>query len=476
MINRLNYISVIIMSTLFILIYSVSTGVFQRYVYSYDSAIFMYLGRSLLNGYIPYVDTFEIKGPMIWGVEALGHLIYNGRYGIHILEIINFNFISLLAYKSARLYLDEKKSFLAVIVCIVFWGVCIEGGNTIEEFSSLYAFFALYITLKLSSGKVIHKRLCYMLTGVCAAIAFFFRVTDCVIIGASIKNKVIRDKQNTKNIMKKLSYIVVGAVMIFMPVMIYFAVNNALMPLIDGMILSSLKYSGENKEYRQILFAGVLLFPTYGSLIAIKRKNSDMGLLLIIMTVMIILLYGVIGITYRHYLTLTIPCFLLSYIYMVDNIKYIKESKIKLTILMICIAANLPFVYVTAGRGVSNVFEIANFGTMGKQDGELFADDIAHYIGKNKDSVYTYSLTNTEIPYLAGTMSKSKYFCSQIQWSRDASFMDEIYNDFVDCADDWVITMVDNNEYGDIRIKRVLDEKYELIYEKYGYLLYKKIQ
>ena len=55
-----------------------------------DSGVFQYIGRKILEGYMPYRDIFDHKGPLLYLINALG-LQLMGRNGIRLMDWIIFS-------------------------------------------------------------------------------------------------------------------------------------------------------------------------------------------------------------------------------------------------------------------------------------------------------------------------------------------------------------------------------------------------
>ena len=60
------YFLLCITATSFILLFSKSTSPIYPNKYGYDAAIFMYVGKAMKYGYIPYKDLYDIKGPILF--------------------------------------------------------------------------------------------------------------------------------------------------------------------------------------------------------------------------------------------------------------------------------------------------------------------------------------------------------------------------------------------------------------------------
>ena len=56
--------------------------------WGYDSAMFQTIGKYWVEGYLPYVDLYDHKGPMIFFINALGYGL-GGRNGVYIIQVLS---------------------------------------------------------------------------------------------------------------------------------------------------------------------------------------------------------------------------------------------------------------------------------------------------------------------------------------------------------------------------------------------------
>ena len=55
-----------------------------------DSSVFLYIGREMLHGSVPYRDLFDHKGVVLYFIEYLGYLIgFGNKIGVWIIELLN---------------------------------------------------------------------------------------------------------------------------------------------------------------------------------------------------------------------------------------------------------------------------------------------------------------------------------------------------------------------------------------------------
>ncbi len=91
-----------------------------------DVNAFFTVGKSMMNGIIPYKDIFEQKGPLVYFIYGIAYLINNTSYiGVFIIEIITMTITLIFANKCIKLFLDKKWGF--IILPIFTMLICTSG-------------------------------------------------------------------------------------------------------------------------------------------------------------------------------------------------------------------------------------------------------------------------------------------------------------------------------------------------------------
>lgn len=119
-----------------------------------DSSVFKYVAHVMLSGGMPYKDSFDHKGPLIYLIDALGLLI-DRDWGIWCLELVSLFIIFYFTFRTARLL---GASRIAACAAAAAGGLilhyCLNGGNRVEEYATVFTTVSLYIFLKyFISGK-----------------------------------------------------------------------------------------------------------------------------------------------------------------------------------------------------------------------------------------------------------------------------------------------------------------------------------
>lgn len=140
-----------------------------------DSSVFNYVARLILRGGMPYRDTFDHKGPLIYLIDALG-LIINRQVGIWIIEFC-FSLVTVLfAFKTARvLGCGHISSCVAVAVNVLTISYFFAGGNLVEEYACAFLMTSLYLFCKYFKTKEI-KTIELVICGVSFAAVCLLRI------------------------------------------------------------------------------------------------------------------------------------------------------------------------------------------------------------------------------------------------------------------------------------------------------------
>lgn len=116
-----------------------------------DANAFFTVGKSMMNGVVPYRDLFEQKGLLLYLIYGIGYLLSNNTfYGVFILEIISFTIFLYYSHKIFSMYLDEKYSFilLPILSFIITTSYSFAQGGSCEEFCLPFFGISLYYFIK----------------------------------------------------------------------------------------------------------------------------------------------------------------------------------------------------------------------------------------------------------------------------------------------------------------------------------------
>ena len=243
--------AVFLVSFLFLLVFSLWTSPFYKNWYGCDASFFTMAGRAILNGYVPYRDFFDLKGPYFFFIEALGQLIVKGRTGAFVMQVLALFATLIIMIKTCRLFLSCKKTAVIVSLFLFFHASTLWGGNTLEEFMLPLNLLAIYLTVKDIKGNARIRPLTAMITGGCFGVILFAKVTVAApIIGLVIA--IIIYFIRSKRIFELISYLIYaffGVLVAITPVFIYFYCHKTLTDMLYAVFVFAFKRSLEGDKY-----------------------------------------------------------------------------------------------------------------------------------------------------------------------------------------------------------------------------------
>lgn len=296
---------------------------FNNAIPGIDSSVFLYIGKSMYNGAIPYKDLFDHKGILLYFIEYIGYLIgFGNQIGIWIIELVNIFATSLVFFYIANFFTKSRiisylASYIAIHLSFITFFVD-EGGNITEEYALPWISLSLYIVFKFFITKE-YKNFHIIALGVSFTIVFFLRVNMVGLWGALIivilmylvKSKRIAD------IFKCSLLFILGCLLVIVPITIYLLTTNSLKDMIDYYFAFNITYTGSHSKKGIITFfldiitssASIFIFFIVYSLI-INYKNKVLWVNNI--TLLFAYLSATIsGRSYPHYGIILIPFFII---------------------------------------------------------------------------------------------------------------------------------------------------------------------
>lgn len=322
---------ILIFSILFMLVFADSTSPLSRYYMGSDSSLFILMGKGIKEGYIPYIDLFDHKGPFLFFITYLSQLLWEGKTGFFIVEVLLL-FLDLVFIDKIFDLADAKQDYrirlLFYVVLLLFLAGTMEGGGTCEEVVLPMLLYSLYHTIKFfeSNDSSFPLPVSFSLGMMFGAIAlirinssiFLCSCCLCVVI-------VLILKKNYKNLVSISLICFTGLLAAVLPFVVWYYKMEALYEMLYSTFGFAFEYaiSGANNgglnniisisnvPYLFIWFILLVL-----SIIVCKRKEL---ILLVVLTTITTLINLMIGLGFLHYFELVIPCLVL-YIYIL--IKY----------------------------------------------------------------------------------------------------------------------------------------------------------
>lgn len=340
--NKKKVLYCILISITFLLICTKSSPLYRINDW-YDAQCFFTVGKSMINGKIPYLDLFEQKGPLLFLLYGIASLISNNSFiGVFVLEVISYSVFLYYVSKIIEIYLDKKYSYILIpiIALLMLPTKCFTHGGSCEEFCFPVLAILIYKYIKYLKNKDISNK-DTIIVGILSGMLLWMKYT---LLGFSIGfciTVLIKSliNKNYKNLISKVGYFVLGITITTIPWLIYFGLHkNGIKSLIDVYFLFNINSYANNYTLLQKLIncfntiKGVI-FRYYQYLIliiipmvlSIKTKTffkeTKNNIYLLISTILLLITIFIGGTNFRYYSLPIQPFMIFGLIFIATIIK-----------------------------------------------------------------------------------------------------------------------------------------------------------
>lgn len=402
-------------------VFSFRDNPFSNVLSGHDSSMFLYFGKGISKGLIPYKDMLDHKGPVLFIIQYFSVLIGFGNISLGIWLVECFFLLASLVflYKTCCLYTGNKViSATALVFLLPLLILCYDGGNYSEEFALLFINISFYLFSKIVLQQKI-SQVEYVLIGIFGAATFFIRVNMISLWAVFCLFLCYMDIQDKKivNLVAQVKGIFIGGISATLLVILLSLFQNNLKEMFQQAFTMNFLYSESDllgKINTIIRFTSLLLktglFPfivIYFVSFFAKNKKLQNRIYFVLSTYFIVNFLTVIlsGRYYTHYfITQFAPLavILALSIQFITSIVIQKRKTLSLFILMITI---LP--------ATVSSFKTYNwaFNTHSSVETNQI-ESLAKYISQNtinSDTIYVHNI-NANIYLLSNRYSNSRFF------------------------------------------------------------------
>lgn len=286
-----------------------------------DSAIFQIIGKYWDEGFLPYHDFFDNKGPYLYMINALGYLLTRSRLGVWLLQIVNMTVVFCVCYNIFLLRFKPRTSILLTVTAAASLASCTEGGNSAEEYCLPFICLSVYLVGKwLKTKRYCHPISFAFVYGITFGIAAMTRLTNALGLFGIIVVIVIHlfCRHQWRNLGLNCLAFLVGTAAVIAPFTLYFTSKGILsdawyavfgfnFEYIRGSRLDDLTLFDAIKWLKAYINAYVLFFI---SLYYIKKNRLEGCIWL--MATLLPLIWFVSGQRYAHYAIIALPYYCVS--------------------------------------------------------------------------------------------------------------------------------------------------------------------
>lgn len=465
-----------------------------------DTNAYFTVGKSILNGFVPYRDLFDQKGPILYFIYALGALVsYKSFIGIYIIEILLFTLFLYYNYKIISLFINRKFTYiiLPIYSVLILISQSFGGGGIPEEIILSFFSYSMYRLLKNIIDNKFSSNKELFIHGFLSGIIFMIKFTLVGFYFGFMLFIIIKNIINKryKEIFTNSFIFLIGMSVPFIICSIYFIINGAFKDFIDTYFIFNLtaypNYDGRSKfkilseqlKYLiyfapllgQIIFIGITYFTLHKKIFFKENKLA----ILFLFTFMFVFIFINGKSFFYYYLPVYIFAIFgfIAMFHFFENYYHKISNKIIILLILLCIIIYIPMLLTS--KNLNHLFlnekshPIAVFADIIKKD------------NKNA-SVINYGYLDSGIHNLLGTVPNNKYYMNlNVDRNRYPEMMETqdklIKNKKVDYV---VLNMSfdDANNKHNKTLRKKLKENYNLVKEmdqiienKYRkYYLYKK--
>ena len=403
-----------------------------------DANCFFTLGRGIAHGLVPYRDLYEQKGPLLYFIYAFAALISDKTFaGAWIIECIMASVFAVFSWKTVKLFADPPKyavAFVPLLLGITYTLQMFNYGGNAEEFCFPLLSVAFYIGLRsivngdgLPSGKEA------IICGIITAALFWIKYTFIGFMGGFCFYILILTIKR-KSFAKLWSLVwrfAVGFIVLTIPVLLYFALNNSLQYLWEAYFYNVVAYHHSTRPVTGLAAVPVIKYlysPVY-SIFITGLKYHVFGIMMVLSLASLfctgkkhlkktlfffVLTYGfAVGVVFMRPLVVYYYAYITAYSFCLVLIplckglnalsRSFKESP-KLMAAVICAA--LAIFYVVA------LFQNKNMYLIFKDKSYLTQYRYAEVINQTPDAkVLTYDVMDCGFYTAAGILPQNRYYC-----------------------------------------------------------------
>lgn len=314
----------VVVAAVIVLLFSSGSTPLYPYL-SPDQSIWTVIGRGITEGYVPYRDLYDHKGPLMFFIYGLGYTIADGKWGMYLIEVLTTALIWSVSFRISRLFVDAKASLLVLGIFILWWWGTIDGGATNEIFSLPFVMVPMYGILRhLTRGGDVNgvPSWLFYVIGFCGGAMVMIRMNNAAFLfGMTLALILLRWRQGSiLSLLVPILQMAIGLALAILPFILYFYIHGALDYFVLGSFTHSFAYVAHGSApwslldwllYAIRIASSPLLFALVWC--EWRRKTMNTSVALILMSgVVLVCLVHMGGRGYLHYYQTFSPVFLLA--------------------------------------------------------------------------------------------------------------------------------------------------------------------
>jgi len=212
-----------------------------------DQGIFAYIGQALLRGEVPYRDVWDHKTPGLYGVYALAFALFGcSMPAVHLLEGIVLTLGAFVVYLIGRRLHGGALGLLGALLYGTSATLLFEWWDRAqaEIYMGVTGALAVYLLLRAFGVDRAHsapaalRSLPLLVSGFFAGLTLYFKPTGAgLAAGLALLVVLLLWRGGRRRTVAALAALATGGLLSFVPLLVYFAANNALGDLYQTIIV-----------------------------------------------------------------------------------------------------------------------------------------------------------------------------------------------------------------------------------------------
>ncbi|MGE9882942.1 hypothetical protein [Blautia obeum] len=246
-----------------------------------DSNCFMTVGKSILEGKVPYRDLYEQKGPLLYFIHAMAAIVSPTSFlGVYFIEVIACYVFLLFSYKTLGLFVDDKLIiyFMPFFSWLIYSSTNFCHGDSTEELCLPFLAYALYVGMKYMKMDVIPSFRECLFIGITSSCVLWIKYTMLgFYIGWIILPVILLfGKKKYKELLKLIAMIVLGVLIVTIPILLYFVYHHAIEDMVMAYFYNNMFLYNTGYDVSNSLF-----YNLYDHIYNVLINNKAFAILLI---------------------------------------------------------------------------------------------------------------------------------------------------------------------------------------------------
>lgn len=469
-------VAIVLMAIVFVTVFSYTTSpIYKEWGETPDSPIFQIIGKYWALGSVPYRDLWDLKGPYIFLINAIGYWLTGTRLGVYVVQIVFMSLTLLCFYKMFRTRFQPGQSLTMVAISLLPLSYIYEGGNLTEEYllpclSLSFLFILQWIDRVENEKRTAHPPLYAFVYGIVAGLSLMSRLTNslasCAAV-AVIALYLLSCKQYA-NLCLNIVTFIAGIVFTTLPFLLYFAHYDALDVMWNTTFLYAAKYAANATKDLAEIGVHYFLLSYFSSILllalcvwkTIRRRSLTVRTCLWFMSALLPFVWFCQGNGFGHYGMTVLPLFAIA---------FIEIAELRLRTLAVCI---ITAMFVACASKVRYMFVIRD---RVNDYVSAYTDILESVHGIDYSSFVAYNCDPNI--YLALDIRPANPFFALQDFAieRNPLLRNDIVSSFRSKRPEWILLAKPEDET--VNIQPMLDESYTIVATKEGVqqlILYKK--